>query len=78
MRCQCCNRNLSDFESALKHPLTMAYLDICTKCLQDIPIEPIEPINSVNDTGYEDDPEDRVEDYMLEESFFIKNETDDV
>jgi hypothetical protein len=78
MRCQCCNRNLSDYESALRHPVTMEYLDICTKCLQDIPIEPIEPINSVNDVGYEDDPEDVVNDILLEDAFYVNSETDDV
>jgi hypothetical protein len=58
MRCQCCNRNLSDYESVLKHPVTNQYLDICTKCLKDIPISPIEPLNKLDDVGYEDDIED--------------------
>lgn len=55
MRCQCCNRNLSDYESCLKHPTTGEYLDICTTCLQDIPIEPVEPINHTNNVGYIED-----------------------
>ena len=53
MRCQCCNKNLSDYESVLRHPVTMEYLDICTKCLRDIPIEPLEPDNRVDDVGYD-------------------------
>lgn len=42
MRCLCCNRNLSDYESTLRHPETLAFLDICKKCLVDIPITPLE------------------------------------
>jgi hypothetical protein len=41
MRCCCCNRNLSDYESTLKHPETKEYLDICRKCLVDIPVVPV-------------------------------------
>ena len=39
MRCCCCNRNLSDFESTLKSAKTGQYLDMCKKCLQDLNIE---------------------------------------
>lgn len=55
MRCQCCDRNLSDYESCLRHPETLEFLDICTTCLQDIPISPIEPAQHTNNIGYEDD-----------------------
>lgn len=41
MRCQCCNRNLSDFESTLKSATTGQYLDICNKCLKDLDIQVI-------------------------------------
>jgi hypothetical protein len=58
MRCQCCNRNLSDYESTLRHPTEGHYLDICTKCLVDIPIEPVEANNRFNDIGYDDDNSD--------------------
>jgi hypothetical protein len=57
MRCQCCNRNLSDYESVLKHPATNEFLDICTKCLKDIPITPIEPTNKLDDVGYDEEEE---------------------
>lgn len=33
MRCYCCNKNLSDFESSIKSLATGDYLDMCTKCL---------------------------------------------
>ena len=54
MRCTCCNKNLSDYESVLKHPITNEYLDTCNKCLQDIPIVPVEPMNMVDDVGYDE------------------------
>lgn len=55
MRCQCCNRNLSDYESRLRHPVTNDFLDICKKCLVDIPIDPIAPPDQEDDVGYEDE-----------------------
>jgi len=38
MRCVCCNRNLSDYESTLRHAETNEFLDTCMKCLKDLPI----------------------------------------
>lgn len=35
MRCQCCNRNLSDYESTCRHGETGAFLDTCLTCLKD-------------------------------------------
>lgn len=72
MRCQCCNRNLSDYESVLKHPETLAYLDICTTCLKDIPIKPIEPTHLVADTGFEDD--DDVDEMDFSEDWYHEDE----
>lgn len=36
MRCQCCNEELSDYESTMRNGETNDYLDICGKCLKDI------------------------------------------
>jgi len=36
MRCTCCNKRLSDYESTLKHAETGHYLDTCTDCLSEI------------------------------------------
>lgn len=55
MRCQCCNKNLSDFESRLRHPVTNDFLDICRKCLPDTGINPVEPTDMEDDVGYDDD-----------------------
>lgn len=37
MRCQCCNRNLNDFESTLKNT-EGGFLDTCKKCLKGLGI----------------------------------------
>jgi hypothetical protein len=36
MRCQCCNKNLNDYESTRKHSITGQYLDTCNNCLSEI------------------------------------------
>lgn len=38
MRCYCCNRNLSDYESTLRSAISGQFLDTCKKCLQDLDI----------------------------------------
>lgn len=40
MRCQCCNKSLSDYESTARHAETNEFLDTCNQCLKDtgIPI----------------------------------------
>lgn len=65
MRCYCCNRSLSDYESRLRHPVTNDFLDICKKCLRDIPITPVEPADVADDIGFD------------EEEFFPEVEEDD-
>lgn len=32
MRCVCCDKNLSDFESTRKSVTTNDYIDMCNKC----------------------------------------------
>jgi hypothetical protein len=36
MRCQCCDKNLNDFESTRKSVSTGEYLDMCNKCYSTI------------------------------------------
>ena len=55
MRCQCCNRNLSDYESTLKSMATGKYLDICLSCLEDMDIDYVG--NSRNSNDFIDDEE---------------------
>jgi hypothetical protein len=41
MRCICCDRNLSDYESTLRHAETLEFLDTCNKCLAGLNIPTI-------------------------------------
>lgn len=69
MRCYCCNKNLSDYESTLRSETTGEYLDMCRACLKDSGIrtmpnsrDPAEPapqdwddFNEDNDDFIEED-----------------------
>lgn len=41
MRCSCCNKNLSDYESTLRHAETGEFLDTCLRCLDGLDIPSI-------------------------------------
>jgi hypothetical protein len=32
MRCNCCNKQLNDFESTRRHAVTREFLDMCNSC----------------------------------------------
>ena len=49
MRCGCCNKRLSDYESTLKHAVTGAYLDTCLGCLSEIAHEVPMPVKARKD-----------------------------
>lgn len=38
MRCECCNRLLSDYESTLRHAVSRDFLDTCLNCLDGLDI----------------------------------------
>ena len=38
MKCCCCDKTLSDYESTLKHRTEGYYLDMCVKCLKGLSI----------------------------------------
>jgi len=38
MRCDCCNRRLTDYESTLKHAELEHYMNTCLKCLKGLDI----------------------------------------
>ena len=71
MRCGCCNKVLSSFESCLKHPVTGEYLDICQCCLKDIPIVPVPPETDAFTLDQEDDDGD------TEENLFDQEDDDE-
>ncbi len=59
MRCDCCNRNLSDYEATLRHAVTNEFVNTCNKCLDglDIPVRgrpDLNPFEQINDEEFED------------------------
>lgn len=58
MRCYCCNRNLNDYESTLRHAESLEFIDTCMSCLDglDIPVIGREDLNKFEEE--EDDSED--------------------
>lgn len=42
MRCDCCNKKLSEFESTLRHAITGEFLNTCVKCLDSLGIPTLE------------------------------------
>ena len=49
MRCTCCNKRLSDYETTLKHAVTGEYLDTCMDCLSDITYDVPLPVKARKD-----------------------------
>ena len=49
MRCGCCNKRLSDYETTLKHAVTGAYLDTCLDCLSEIAHDVPMPVKARKD-----------------------------
>lgn len=61
MKCSCCDRFLSDYESTLRHAVTMEFLDTCTKCLEGLDIPTLgrpDLENTVEQEDYFDEEED--------------------
>lgn len=63
MRCQCCNRNLNDWESTARHAETSVFLDMCTKCIGETGVpavgrEDLAPQEFLDDDYLEDVEED--------------------
>jgi hypothetical protein len=44
----------------------MEFLDICSRCLKDIPINPVEPASEIDDVDYDD----------IEELFYREDDSD--
>lgn len=63
MRCVCCNRNLNDYESTLRHAEYGHFLDTCNKCLNGLGIpvvgrDDLSETASIEDEEFEYDHED--------------------
>lgn len=63
MRCSCCNAQLSDYESTLRHAVTKKFVELCGVCLKEI--GSAIPLQCRNDLIGESDTslEDLVDDY---------------
>lgn len=42
MRCDCCDKNLNDFESTRKSKVTGEYLNMCNTCFTGLGIETVD------------------------------------
>ena len=70
MRCTCCNKNLSDYETTLKHAVTGAYLDTCLNCLSEIAYQTPMPVKGRHDliqsiNNISDDDNDSVDSELM-------------
>lgn len=57
MRCYCCNRALSDYESTIRSAESNEFLDMCMKCLDGMDISYIGR-DDLNNVVEDDDLED--------------------
>lgn len=61
MRCSCCDRKLSDYETTLKHAVTGAYLDTCIDCLSEIASDVPMPVKGRKDLIADMDIQERLD-----------------
>jgi hypothetical protein len=74
MRCTCCDKNLTDYESTLKHAVTGAYLDTCVGCLSEIAHDVPMPVKARKDL-IEDMVIHSEVDELTEQEYNIYNES---
>lgn len=59
MKCTCCDRNLNDYEATRRHAITNEFLDLCNRCMKDIPNIPTKDRpDLVKDADFDDDLDD--------------------
>ncbi len=61
MRCSCCDKKLSDYETTLKHAMTGAYLDTCMDCLSEIASDVPMPVKGRKDLIADMDIQERLD-----------------
>ncbi len=66
MKCTCCDKNLSDYESTLRHAETGEFLDTCLKCLKGLGI----PTKGRDDLSRKEPIEEEKEDFSSFGLFF--------
>lgn len=59
MKCVCCNKTLNDYESTRRHALTNEFLDLCNRCMKDMPNIPTKDRSDlVKEADFDDDLDD--------------------
>lgn len=59
MRCIACNKTLNDYESTRRHALTNEFLDLCNRCMKDMPNIPTKDrTDLVKEADFDDDVDD--------------------
>ena len=79
MRCTCCNKRLSDYETTLKHAVTGEYLDTCLDCLSDIAHDVPLPVKARKDLIADMDIHEEVDELTEQEhnKYFKDNEEEE-
>ena len=78
MRCSCCNKRLSDYETTLKHGVTGEYLDTCLDCLSDIAHDVPMPVKARKDLIPDMDIHDDVDELTdVEYNRYSKGDNED-
>lgn len=78
MRCSCCNKRLSDYETTLKHGVTGEYLDTCLDCLSDIAHDVPMPVKARKDLVPDMDIHDDVDELTdVEYNRYSKGDNED-
>lgn len=56
MRCVTCDKRLTDFEATRRHAMTNEFLDLCNRCVKDIPNLPTKDRTDLSrETDYDDE-----------------------
>jgi hypothetical protein len=61
MKCLCCDRLLTDYESTRKHAVTSAFIDLCQQCFKTVQADSHLPTKDRKDLISSDDIDDSAE-----------------
>jgi len=61
MKCQCCDRILTDYESTRKHAVTGTFIDLCQQCFKAVQADSHLPTKDRKDLISSDDIDDSAE-----------------
>lgn len=62
MKCLCCDKLLTDYESTRKHAVTGIFIDLCQQCFKSVQADAHLPTKDRKDLISEDDIDDSAED----------------